>query len=105
MKTNELQPCGTEAAARRHYRHGEPVDDACAAAAAQAHRLRSNPEAGPYAPGTRYPVREVRNGAPEPGGYRYGITAGDPRYAWALAVLKRAEAEHGAPERDDFEAA
>lgn len=25
----ELQPCGTDAAARRHYRLGEPMDEAC----------------------------------------------------------------------------
>lgn len=101
----DLQPCGTEAAARRHRRHNEPVDQACAAAAALAHRLRVNPDGSPCAPGGRYPAAEIRNGAPEPGGYRYGMTIGNPRYRWALAAIRRAEAEHGAPERDGFEAA
>lgn len=30
-----LQPCGTLAAARRHERKGEPLDDACRAALAE----------------------------------------------------------------------
>lgn len=30
----ELAPCGTYAAARRHERKGEPIDEACAAALA-----------------------------------------------------------------------
>lgn len=28
----DLAPCGTRSAARRHRRHGEPVDEACAVA-------------------------------------------------------------------------
>lgn len=45
----ELQPCGTVAAATRHRRNGEPLDDACRAALADhqarmyANRRRTNP--------------------------------------------------------------
>jgi len=36
----ELQPCGSEAAARRHRRNGEPVCEDCARAENDAHRDR-----------------------------------------------------------------
>lgn len=36
-----LSPCGTPAAYRRHRRRGEPVDDACAAAARDQKNSRS----------------------------------------------------------------
>lgn len=35
-----LQPCGTEAAYRRHLRRGEPADVACKEAAARAAQAR-----------------------------------------------------------------
>ena len=35
-----LRPCGTEAAWKRHYRYGEPVDAACAAARSAALKHR-----------------------------------------------------------------
>jgi hypothetical protein len=36
----ELKPCGTEAAARRHARYGEPLCDACREAQLVAQRRR-----------------------------------------------------------------
>jgi len=38
--TRELKPCGTEAAYKRHIRHGETPDEACYRAAARDRRLR-----------------------------------------------------------------
>jgi hypothetical protein len=38
----QLSPCGTYAAGRRHYRHGEPLDDACREAVAEHNRRRSD---------------------------------------------------------------
>jgi hypothetical protein len=35
-----LQPCGTEAAYRRHNKHGEPIDEACRDARNEANRRR-----------------------------------------------------------------
>ncbi len=52
------QPCGTPAAARRHYRRGEPLCEACAQAA---RRKRSGGRAGSQVAD----FREVRNGLPE----------------------------------------
>lgn len=37
VEENVLAPCGTASACNRHYRNGEPIDDACRAAAAAAH--------------------------------------------------------------------
>ena len=55
------QPCGTPAAARRHYRHGEPPCHDCAAAS-RADRSDK--------PGISEDWRPVRNGIPwKP--YRY----------------------------------
>ncbi len=37
----ELQPCGTAAAARRHWRNGEQLDEACRRAESRAHAERA----------------------------------------------------------------
>lgn len=90
---SDLMPCGTEAASRRHQRHGEPVDEVCRVAANQAQRERRNPDADPYAvvaPEARGPAR---NGLPVTPPYRYGA----PRSAWALQAIARAEAKYGRP--------
>ena len=40
---HELEPCGTNAAYRRHLRRHEPMDDACKAAHAEAKRAERAP--------------------------------------------------------------
>lgn len=37
---HDVQPCGTSAACRRHYRRGEPIDEACRAAQQRANAER-----------------------------------------------------------------
>ena len=60
----EPAPCGTEAAARRHWRNGEPIDDACRHAARRARSQRAG-HAG-TGNGELVPdLRERRNGLPE----------------------------------------
>lgn len=90
----EPAPCGSEAAARRHYRHGEPVDPACRAAANRAHVERTGGD--PYAANEPEPQAAARNGLPIVS-YQYQART----YSWALENIRRAEAAHGAPERDD----
>jgi len=68
-----LAPCGTPAAARRHWRHGEPPCEACLAA----HR-RQKAEALGHDAGTHVPDRrEIRNGLPEFRPYVYRGTGYD----------------------------
>jgi hypothetical protein len=57
----EPAPCGTEAAARRHRRRGEPLDEACRRAA----RIKAQERRGrdPWA-FAQPDYREVRNGIP-----------------------------------------
>jgi hypothetical protein len=47
----DVKPCGTDAAYARHYRHGEPIDDACRAAHSARckanYQARSNPVRDP----------------------------------------------------------
>jgi hypothetical protein len=82
-----LQPCGTLAAARRHYRHGEKPCPACLAANARAkaggsgQALTATPDYGGR-----------RNGLPLVP-YRYQAR----RYPWAQRVLATAEARFGTP--------
>ena len=68
-----LTPCGTPAAARRHWRRGEPLDQACL----QAHRNDRAKRLGYAAGNTQVPDwREIRNGIPwKP--YRYRGTGRD----------------------------
>jgi hypothetical protein len=96
MRRRELMPCGTEAAARRHFRHGETLDEACRVAANQAHAERrggGDPYARAIMPAPQGPAR---NGLLEKA-YEYGA----PRPSWAVAAIRDAEARWGAPERDD----
>jgi hypothetical protein len=96
----ELAPCGTEAAARRHYRHGEAVDEACRVAANRRHAERGG-GGEPYRETSAPPPAAARNGLPVVA-YEYG----KHRYPWAEAAIRRAEAVHGKPEPTaDFEAA
>ena len=95
----DLAPCGTEAAARRHYRRGERVDEACRAAASRASAERRG--ADPYAQQSRPEARgAARNGLPE-----VAYTYGAPRPSWAIENIRRAEAIYGKPPAEaDFEA-
>jgi hypothetical protein len=95
MSTRDLMPCGTEAAARRHYRHGQPLDGACADAARRAHNERIGSD--PYSHTAQYAAQPAaRNGVPIVG-YTYGAA----RPSWALEAIRAAEARYGAPENDD----
>jgi len=95
----DFAPCGTEAAARRHQRHNEPVDEACRAAANRAATERRGGD--PYASTSRPEVRgPARNGLLEVA-YSYGA----PRPSWAIENIRRAEQIYGKPPAElDFEA-
>jgi hypothetical protein len=69
MRPGWLKPCGTPAAARRHYRRGEPLDAACRAV--EHRRLAGN--ASEMSPD----YRETRNGLPEFRPYVYRGTGED----------------------------
>lgn len=60
------RPCGTAAAARRHYKHGEPLDEACKAAVRrQSAESNARRGTGPGQSGSKTAdYREVRNGLP-----------------------------------------
>ena len=89
---DRLAPCGTASAARRHYRHKEPLDAACI----EANRADVARRAGrdPATIGSASPhLSAVRNGLP--------IVAYDyraRRYPWAERVLAAADAAYGSPE-------
>ena len=87
----DLAPCGTAAAARRHGKHGEPLDEACKTA----QRLQKSERAGGVAGGLSADKREIRNGLPEFVGYRYRGTGQDTLTA-GLTDQELAEAEIGA---------
>ena len=56
----KLAPCGTPAAARRHYRRGEPLDYACLQANANA----KSDDPWVTGPNAQPDPRPVRNGIP-----------------------------------------
>lgn len=86
---DNLAPCGTEAAARRHQRRKEPLDHACEVAQRDARRQR---HAWQGSVGYDPDMRPVRNGIPDvPYAYRAR------RYPWAERLLARAEAVYGRP--------
>jgi hypothetical protein len=58
-----LEPCGTPAAARRHQRRHEPLDEACRRAASLA-RTRYAQGDGPGGRSLSPDTREIRNGLP-----------------------------------------
>ena len=86
---DNLVPCGTPAAARRHQRRGEPVCFACLEAARLDKALRT----GVTRTIQRPDPRPVRNNLPDTPGYQWRAR----RYPWAEQILARAEAEHGRP--------
>jgi hypothetical protein len=89
----KLQPCGTPAAAHRHYRHNEPLDEACrlAYAADSLRRYHEAPDPLPDGP----EIRPIRNGMPwKPYVYRA------PRQAWAVAAITEMEARYGRPREE-----
>jgi hypothetical protein len=94
---DRLAPCGTAAAARRHYRRHEPLDAACV----EANRQDTARRAGrPGAWGSLSdPLSAVRNGLPIVA-YRWR----ERRYPWAQRVLAAAEAAYGVPADDEEEA-
>jgi hypothetical protein len=89
-------PCGTEAAARRHQRRHEPLDEACRAAANRASAMRQATRDGrqydPYAETTPPPAAAPRNGLPILPYHWH-----QARYPWAERTLAAAEAIHGQP--------
>ena len=94
----KFRPCGTPAAARRHQRHGEPLDADCQRAVLEASRARYGYQ-GRAAPEEKPDMRERRNGIPE-NHYYHGMTIADPRYEWARRAIREAEAKHGRPPAD-----
>ena len=84
-------PCGTASAARRHARRGEELCDACK----RARRLQTAERQVMEASVRMIDTREVRNGIPEMGGYRYRGTGKDTLTA-GLSDAELAEAEIGA---------
>jgi hypothetical protein len=94
----EYAPHGTPAAARRHYRHGEKPCPDCMAAGRRDRGERSG--ADPYAAGSQYTPREPARKQPPTIAYRYGASAKDPRYSWAIKNIRKAEAIYGTPEAD-----
>jgi hypothetical protein len=73
------RPCGTAAAARRHYKHGELLDEACKAAVRrQSAESNARRGTGPGDAGSKTAdSREVRNGLPEFRPYVYRGTGYD----------------------------
>jgi len=84
----DLAPCGTAAAARRHGKHGEPLDEACRIA----QRLQKAERSGERAGNLSVDRREIRNGLPEFVAYRYRGT-GQDTLTGDLSVQELAEAE------------
>jgi len=69
----KLQPCGTPAAARRHWRRREPLCDDCT----RAHRNQQAARKG-HDPGAHsFDGREIRNGMPDFVPYVYRGTGYD----------------------------
>jgi hypothetical protein len=91
-------PHGTPAAARRHYRHGEKPCTACLDAGRRDKSERAG--ADPYAPAAQYTPREPARKQPPTIAYRYGASRDNPRYSWAVANIRKAEAIYGTPEAD-----
>lgn len=86
----KLQPCGTAAAARRHWRRGEKPCDECL----QAARREKADKMGHDPGGQSISRRALRNGLPITPGYSYQART----YPWAQRVLAAAEAVYGTPE-------
>jgi hypothetical protein len=88
-----LAPCGTAAAARRHYRHHEPLCAACLEANREdvARRAGREPGVGKLSA----PLSAVRNGLPIVA-YQWR----QRRYPWAQRTLAAAEAVYGTPDED-----
>jgi hypothetical protein len=59
-----MTPCGTPAAARRHYRRGEKPCPPCAAAARTAQAVRNGSDPWRPGPDETPDYRPVRNGIP-----------------------------------------
>ncbi len=74
----ELAPCGTPAAARRHWRNGEPLDDACLQASRREKADRKGFRDGAQSAARR----ETRNGLPEFRPYAYRGTGRDTLTWW-----------------------
>lgn len=69
----KLKPCGTPAAARRHWRRHEPLCEACS----RAHRNEQAARGG-HDPGVHsFDHREIRNGLPDFVPYIYRGTGYD----------------------------
>ena len=81
-------PCGTASAARRHARRGEELCDACKTA----RRLQTAERQASTEANRLVDTREIRNGIPEMGGYRYRGTGKDTLTA-GLTDQQLAEAE------------
>jgi hypothetical protein len=92
LKPEDLQPCGTPAAARRHRWHGQPLCDDCRAVENE-RRNRRRRKTRATDPPKEHEIRDPL--VP----YRYRART----YPWAVRVLDRAEAVWGRP--DDEEAA
>lgn len=66
-------PCGTAAAARRHYKRGEPLDEDCKAAVRREKADRSGGQSSVLS----IDRREIRNDMPEFIPYKYRGTGHD----------------------------
>jgi hypothetical protein len=75
---DKLAPCGTPAAARRHYRHGEPPCGACLAANQNEKARQMGHQGG----GQSIDRRDIRNGIPEFRPYVYRGTGRDDLTWW-----------------------
>lgn len=89
-----LKPCGTTAAYRRHKRNGEKPCDACRRAAVQreSERMRALRKRVPF---------KLSEGRGPIAPYRYRAQ----RYPWAIRVLAASEAKYGKPSDDEDVAA
>ena len=95
MSRSNPRPHGTAAAARQHWRQGEKPCEPCRVAANLDHAQRRG-GGDPYATAQPETRAAVRNGVPVVP-YVYGRSS----YSWAVEAIRRAEAVHGAPEKDD----
>ena len=75
---DRLAPCGTQSAARRHWRRHEPLDEACRQAARNEFAGRRGLQAGTQS----IDRREVRNNLPEFRPYVYRGTGVDTLTSW-----------------------
>lgn len=67
----ELQPCGTPAALRRHYKQKTPVCDLCAVVRKQMTAVDYARRTGRWAPSSGPEQRPIRNGLPVVANYVY----------------------------------